>query len=44
MNASMSSGEHAAPATFLSGLAQGRYLLSFTAGNYTVDRPVLIVK
>jgi hypothetical protein len=44
MNALMHEGEHAAPSTFISGLAQGRYLLSFKAGNYTIDRPVLVVK
>ena len=44
MSALLCKGDHAAPATFLSGLSQGRYLLSFTAGNYAIQRPVLVVK
>ncbi|MGB7566565.1 MAG: hypothetical protein WBM07_01785 [Chitinivibrionales bacterium] len=44
MSALLCKGDHAAPATFLSGLSQGRYLLSFKAGSYTIDRPVLVVK
>jgi hypothetical protein len=44
MGALLCKGEHAAPPAFLSGLAHGRYLLSFKAGNYTIERPVLVVK
>jgi hypothetical protein len=44
MDALMCKGEHAAPATFLSGLAQGRYLLSFKAGSAMIERPLLVVK
>jgi hypothetical protein len=42
MSGSMNKGNHFLP--LLKGLAQGRYLVSFKAGDYSIERSVLIVK